>query len=194
MINSNKYQIKKFKKEGHDIITFLKEYQPNGIFSQWYNAEFYYRTVRFINIEHWMGYRKAVIFDDRDTQAKILLAKEPATINFLSRNVANFDQETWDAVKYNELEEGNYLKFKQNECERYALYETHEALIMYASQYDKEYGMGLTHAEIEKTSMEDIKNIISFGNARGGADNLLGKAIMAARERLKHDNFIDGIY
>lgn len=190
----NNYEIKRFKKDCYDIVTFWKEFQPNGIFSSWYNAEFILRTNKFINIEHWMAYRKAVIFNDNETRDKVLAATAPATINFLSRNVNNFVQEEWDKVKYNELEEGNYLKFRQNDCERFALYETNDALIMLASPYDKEFGMGMSENEIRKTSMTEIHNILKFGMSKGGADNLLGKALMAVRDRLKQDNFIDGIY
>jgi len=195
---SNKFEIKRFTKGGVPIIAFWKEDKPNGVFSPWYNIEFYYRTNKFINISQWIAYRKAIKFNDQIIADKILLAKEPSTIKSLEAQITNFDQNVWLTCEYQELFEGNYLKFKQNDCERYALYETYEGLMLYASPYDRRWGIGMSEKEIQSTSMVEVYNVLTNGSKTigtniVGADNLLGKVLMDVRHKLKHENLIDSL-
>ena len=187
------YEISKFKKNNIDIVIFWKENKPNGIFSEWHQTEFYSKNNKFINIKQWMAFRKAVIFDDKESRDKILLAKEPATIIFLSRNVKNFDKETWNNIKYNELEEGNYLKFKQNNCERFALYDTGDSIIIYANPYNESLGIGMSDTEVMQLSKSVLKNMLYY-SSKCTSSNLLGKSLMAVRHRLRHENYLDNDY
>lgn len=190
----NKFDVKKFKKDGILCIPFWQEDKANGVFSPWHQTDFYYRAIKFINISQWMAYKKADRAGDRDTRDKILLAKEPAAIKRLESIIQNHDNEVWKYHEYQELIEGNYLKFKQNDKERYALYETSGGLILYASPYDKNWGMGMSDKDLQSANITEICQILKAGDIKGGSDNKLGKALMEVRHRLKHENFIDTIY
>ena len=123
-----------------------------------------------------MMYRKAILFDDTDTAAKILREPEPRKQKALGRKVKNFDHKLWDEHKSNVVEEGNWWKFtgaKQGNLET-LLRETGERELVEASPFDRIWGVGFAAANAEERRQE-------------WGENLLGKALMRVRERLKED-------
>lgn len=62
-----------------------------------------------------MMYHKAVLMNDTEIGEKILGAETPGEAKTLGRGVKNFKQSVWDENCDRVVEEGQYLKFGQNE-------------------------------------------------------------------------------
>lgn len=56
-------------------------------------------------------YNKAILFKDRETAKKIMLAHTPKQQQALGRKVKNFDEKIWIANREKIVEEGNWRKF-----------------------------------------------------------------------------------
>lgn len=135
-----------------------------------------------------MMYHKALLFSDTVVASKILATVNPRTIKSLGRKVKPFSEETWLANRERIVEDASYFKFKNGKTVaetaqeikwevkdlRKALLETGDRLLVEASPFDKIWGIGLGPEEA-KTSRKP------WGL------NLLGKALMKARERLREE-------
>jgi ribA/ribD-fused uncharacterized protein len=142
-------------------------------FSQWWPAPFEASGHRYPTAEHWMMAEKARLFGDKDAASKIMAAGSPKQAKQLGREVRGFDEAVWDREKMRIVTEGSVHKFKQNPPLRDFLRSTGEVVLVEASPVDRVWGIGLA-AEDERAG-----NPLLW---RG--DNLLGFALMAARERL----------
>jgi ribA/ribD-fused uncharacterized protein len=98
----------------------------------------------------------------------------PRELRNLGRKIPNFSDEVWKENRFAIVVEGSYLKFSQNEELRQKLLETGDRELVEASPRDRIWGVG-------------------FGAKNAGASrhkwglNLLGKALMEARERLVNE-------
>ena len=117
---------------------------------------------------------KAKTFADAEMFGKIMQTSKPKLIKKLGREVKNFDERTWDAVKYDVVVDGNMAKFSQNPELKPFLLSTGNAKLVEASPVDRIWGVGLA---------ENDPSITDEAKWRGL--NLLGKALMAVRARLK---------
>src|SRR5262245_28204983 len=106
-----------------DPVTFLffRGHQPErdgsvgaGCLSQWWPCAFAKEGTRFASAEHYMMWRKALLFGDSATAERILAAADPHAAKTLGRTVAGFDQQTWDACRYDIVVAGNLAKFGQH--------------------------------------------------------------------------------
>lgn len=101
-------------------------------------------------------------------------APHPRTLRDLGRQIPNFDEEVWVKERYAIVVEGNYLKFTQNEDLKRRLLGTGDRELVEASPRDRIWGVG-------------------FGKATAGSQrerwglNLLGKALMETRARLRKE-------
>lgn len=115
-----------------------------GCLSQWWQAPFVVDGVTFGTAEHYMMWRKAMLFGDADSAEQILLASHPGRAKELGRGVRNFDQQRWDAHRYEIVVAGNVAKFGQHpELLRFLL-GTGERVLAEASPIDRVWGIGLT--------------------------------------------------
>ncbi len=160
-------------KDGEDFVLFWK---PPSIFSQWTPSVFTIDGVKYENAEQWMMACKARLFQDEEILQKILVANNPAVIKKLGRAVKNYDNNLWSKKRFELVVQGNVAKFQQNPEMLKELLNTGEKIIVEASPMDKIWGVGL--------SAKNAK-ILNPSNWKG--KNLLGKAIMEARTRLKMD-------
>lgn len=152
-------------------------------FSQWHESEFTVNDVVFKTSEHWMMAQKALLFKDLDNFEKIICSESPKIAKEIGRQVKNFNEEIWDAMKYKIVVAGNIHKFVQNESLKDFLLNTNDRIIVEASPVDTVWGIGLT---------QDSKDIDNPYLWRG--ENLLGFALMEVREYLnkfKLDNLLD---
>ena len=91
--------------------TSLKDGSVNkSCLSQWYGSQFTFDGNRFCTAEHYMMYRKAVLFNDIECSHKILDAKNPGAAKALGRAVKNFDQEIWNDNCFDIVVEANILR------------------------------------------------------------------------------------
>lgn len=123
-----------------------------------------------------MMYQKAVLFSDLEVGAQILKTTSPKTQKALGREVKNFDNDVWLANRERIVTEGSYHKFvnslKEGEDLKALLLETGRRELVEASPMDRIWGVGFR----EKNAPAQ--------RARWGL-NLLGKALMEARKRIK---------
>lgn len=121
-------------------------------------------------------YRKALHFQDYPTASAILREADPRKQKGLGRKVKNFDAKVWDEVKEKVVEEGNWWKFTKGEEGGLVLgrllRETGDSELVEASPFDRVWGVGFD-AEIAEERRDE------WGL------NLLGKALMRVRERLR---------
>lgn len=142
--------------------------------SQWWeNAAFEVNGIRYETAEHWMMAEKARLFEDEEILQEILSEKSPAKVKKLGRKVRNFDAQTWAERNVDIVTEGNFHKFGQNEALKNYLLNTGNRVLVEASPYDRIWGIGLT---------QNTRNIENPYTWQG--DNLLGFALMQARDRL----------
>lgn len=147
----------------------------NTVYSQWYTAPklITEEGKTFTSAEQYMMYKKAELFNDKEAAEEILTTDNPRTIKAIGRRVKNFDADKWTAVSYNVVVQGNFLKFTQNIDLQHILIEQAHLQLVEASPEDKIWGIGL-HASDDRVLDE----------AQWQGQNLLGKAIMTARERI----------
>lgn len=157
-------------------IYFWREYdEPYGFLSQWYDCAFEHEGVRYHSAEMWMMVQKAKLFGDEEIAQSMLRAKTPKEHKSLGRKVRNFDHKLWDENKFRIVEEGNWWKFtksKENAQLKDFLLATGDRELVEASPYDRIWGIGFNHNCAEE-------------NRDDWGGNLLGKAIMNVRKRLR---------
>ena len=157
-----------------------------GRLSQWYGAfsgqqgGFVYDTVKFNCCEQWMMAQKAVLFNDEESYIKVMSTSRPAEQKKIGRSVQGYEQSHWDSYKRNIVYFGNLLKFSQNSDLRQFLKETGDLIIVEASPWDNVWGCG--------TDLEDKD---TYDPEKWKGENLLGKALMKAREAVNQDGIIN---
>jgi ribA/ribD-fused uncharacterized protein len=146
-------------------------------FSQWWQGAFKAHGETFPTAEHYMMYQKAVLFADAESAELVLKADTPDAAKKLGRKVQNFDGAVWNQRKYGLVLEGNLYKFMQNDRLKAYLMSTGDKILVEASPYDQIWGIGMN------AEHPDIQNP---GLWKG--ENLLGFALMEARERIKNSD------
>ena len=144
--------------------------------SQWYPAPFEVAGVRFATAEHYMMWGKARLFGDDRAAARIVAAGHPKQAKDLGRTITPFDEDTWVAERVAIVTAGNVAKFRQNPELLAFLLGTSERVLVEASPLDRIWGIGLA-ADDERAQ----------DPAAWRGLNLLGEALMAARELLRSE-------
>lgn len=180
-------------------------YSNHHPFSQWYPCPFYAQPLKlhiksapvpvtapfqqgasflphitemqFQNTEQWMMYHKALLFEDHRIAEQIMNprnAKNPATIKALGRQVTGFNGIQWDQHKEQIVFQGNLAKFSQHPELAKQLLATGDKILVEASPYDRVWGIGLAQEDPRCQDPAQWRGL-----------NLLGKALMAVRQRLQ---------
>ncbi len=116
---------------------------------------------------------KARLFGDEASRARIMATNNPLTMKKLGRGVTGFNQEIWEREQMHIVTAANYAKFSQNPALREHLLATGEATIVEASPLDRIWGIGLSAGHPDARTP-----------ARWRGRNLLGQALMLAREQI----------
>jgi hypothetical protein len=154
--------------------------EPECSLQQWYPSPFTEHdpktggTRHFKTSEQYMMYHKALLMGDSEIADQTLAAETPGEAKGLGRKVRGFDQSKWDQNCDRIVEEGQYLKFGQNEGLKKVLLGTGEREIVETSPNDRLWGVGFN-------SEEALEHVSEWG------ENKLGKALMRARERLRKE-------
>ncbi|MFI1868488.1 NADAR family protein [Streptomyces jumonjinensis] len=142
--------------------------------SQWWPSPFVVDGVRYDTAEHWMMAAKARLFGDADAERMALTAGSPALAKRAGRLVRDFDQAIWERERFGIVRSGSVHKFGQHPALREFLLATGDRVLVEASPMDRVWGIGLA-ADDERA--EDPAGWRGL--------NLLGFALMAAREELR---------
>lgn len=145
-----------------------------GCLSQWWPSAFEAEGQRFATAEHFMMWRKAVLFEDVVTADRIRSATDPEQAKALGRAVTGFDGAVWSEHRCAVVVAGNLAKFGQNpELARFLL-GTGEHVLVEASPVDRIWGIGLAADDERATDPGSWPGL-----------NLLGFALMDVRARLR---------
>ncbi|WP_156726871.1 NADAR family protein [Streptomyces apocyni] len=142
--------------------------------SQWWVAPFTVDGIEYPTAEHWMMAAKARLFGDARAERQALEASGPAVAKKAGRLVAGFDEAVWERERFAIVVEGNVHKFAAHQELREFLLGTGERVLVEASPLDRVWGIGLAR---DDERADDP--------ARWRGLNLLGFALMEARERLR---------
>ncbi|GAA5161919.1 NADAR family protein [Amycolatopsis dongchuanensis] len=144
-----------------------------GCLSQWWPAPFTVDGKTFPTAEHYMMWRKAMLFADPASAEQILQAPHPHRAKQLGRGVRGFDEHEWEACRYDIVVEGSIAKFSQHPELRRFLVGTGERVLVEASPRDSVWGIGLTQDDPRANDPEQWQGL-----------NLLGFALAEARNAL----------
>lgn len=149
----------------------------NGIgkecLSQWYPSRFEVGGRSFPTAEHYMMYRKALLFGDHDAGERILRAPNPGAAKAAGRSVRGFEEALWVEHRVSIVLEANLAKFSQWPALREFLAGTGNRVLVEASPVDRIWGAGLAADD------EHAANPLMWRGL-----NLLGFALMDVRGRL----------
>ncbi|MFI2233003.1 NADAR family protein [Nocardia testacea] len=145
-----------------------------GCLSQWWPTEFTVDGQVFPTAEHYMMWRKAMLFDDGAIAAAVLTARSPGEAKSLGRRIGGFDEELWVLHRFGIVVAGNTAKFGQHEALRRFLLGTGDRVLVEASPVDRIWGIGLA---ADDAGAEDP--------TRWNGLNLLGFALMETRSALR---------
>jgi len=169
-----------FKSEGPLNFLFFWGHQPSkdgkitsSCLSQWWPSAFEVEGIVYRTAEHWMMSHKARLFGDEETASRILKAESPKDVKQLGREARGFDAAAWDAKKLAIVQEGSFHKFSQNAALRDYLLSTGDLILVEASPVDRIWGIGLAANDDRASDPHQWQG-----------ENLLGFALMHARERL----------
>ena len=156
------------------IIGFHNPEEEYGFLSNWFLSDFRLDGISFTSMEQFMMYRKALCFHDQAIAKQILSIDDVARIKELGRLVSGYDDRIWSGIRQIIVYEGLLAKFSQNTDLRKNLLDTGDALLAECAVRDRIWGIGL--------SMTDPKRLEP---AQWKGQNLLGYALMMARERIR---------
>lgn len=135
-------------------------------FSQFHECRIVDNDTEYRTAEHYMMAAKARFFNDDIALRNIMRSISPAHAKSIGRSVDGFNEEAWEAVRYEFVLAGNILKFTQNEDLRDILLATGDKIIVEASISDHIWGIGLdedVHADIiQDVSKWDGRNLLGF--------------------------------
>ncbi|MEU2333737.1 NADAR family protein [Streptomyces sp. NPDC006654] len=144
--------------------------------SQWWPSPFVVDGVGYATAEHWMMAAKARLFADAEAERRVLAAAHPAEAKKAGRLVRGFDEAIWQRERLGIVTEGSVHKFAADAALRDFLLGTGDRVLVEASPVDRVWGIGLAATDARADDPE-----------RWQGANLLGFALMEARERLLAD-------
>jgi ribA/ribD-fused uncharacterized protein len=145
-----------------------------GCLSQWYAAPFEVAGEQYATAEHWMMAEKARLFGDPDAERAAIDAPNPALAKAAGRTVRDFDDDVWVRERFEIVVRGNVHKFAAHSDLREFLLSTSSRVLVEASPRDRLWGIGMS------VNNENAENPAAWRGL-----NLLGFALMEARERLR---------
>ncbi|MFI2645070.1 NADAR family protein [Streptomyces sp. NPDC018610] len=142
--------------------------------SQWWPSPFTVDGVTYATAEHWMMAGKARLFRDAEALERVLAAGHPSEAKNAGRLVRGFDERVWARERFAIVVTGSVHKFAAHPVLREFLLNTGDRVLVEASPVDRVWGIGLAGDDEAAADPE-----------RWRGPNLLGFALMEARERLR---------
>ncbi len=134
-------------------------------------------SYHFNCVEQFFMWYKAKKFKDQEIADKILMSNyNPKEVKRLGRQVKNYNDKEWDAVRASVMRTGLRLKFTQNEALKELLLSTGDKILVEASPYDRIWGAGIRENDSRISDPE-----------KWPGKNLLGQLLMELREELRKE-------
>jgi len=140
--------------------------------SQWYPSPFVLNGKTFRTAEHFMMFRKAVLFGDDECADQILAAPSPGAAKALGRSVRGFEEDLWLEHRFEIVVEANREKFSQSRALSEFLFKTGGKVLVEASPTDTVWGIGLAAEDTRASNPALWRGL-----------NLLGFALMVVRDQ-----------
>lgn len=178
--NKTKIDMTKFHKFHNMTMTDTHVYfwRNNTPFSNFYKKPFHYKEKTLLFSEQAFMIEKALLFDPSKVD-QIAAVKQPQDAKAIGRNIQNYDDTIWNQKRYDAMVKALKAKFTDPEL-REILLETGDLTLVEASPYDRIWGVGLSEDD----------NELYTGDWRG--QNLLGKALMEVRDKIRHELWLSG--
>ncbi|KAF2715185.1 DUF1768-domain-containing protein [Pleomassaria siparia CBS 279.74] len=129
-------------------------------------------TLAFSCAEQLYMFTKSLYFCDSILCTRILGTSDPKDVKKLGQTVNGFNDFKWSRVKFRAAVVGNWYKFRREGGLRDTLLGTGERELAEASMRDRVWGIGFNATQAE-------------GKREEWGENLLGKALMKVRGRLR---------
>lgn len=162
------------------VICFDTPDGENGFLSNWYPSKFYLDMVQYQSVGQYLMYQKAVLFGDQETADKIIDEMDPEKIEVLAAGIQNVNENMWNGIRQILVYRGLLEKFRQNLDLLPLLMKTGHDLLAYCSE-DAVWGIGLSMKNPQRSDTDAWKG-----------ENLLGYALMQARDSLRHSMVFRG--
>jgi ribA/ribD-fused uncharacterized protein len=117
-------------------------FRPEAPFSQWHPARFELTGHVFGCAAQYMMYRKAILFGDAETAARILEAGSPRQQKAIGSQVQRFDERIWKANRERIVGDGSRATLQNR-----ALRDTAGTELVEASPFDRIWGIGLAASD-----------------------------------------------
>lgn len=163
-------------------------YFLKGMYSNWHKSTFMVNRlgkngmeiVEFNCMEQYMMWAKAMLFEDKETAAKILETTSPKAQQDLGRQVKNFNQEIWNENKYELIYFGLKQKFTQNQYLLKMILTEPVDMFVECNPVDLVWGVGLSEEDAKNTDPKDWPG-----------ENLLGKGLTQLKYYLLNETDFD---
>lgn len=130
------------KKVNGNITAFFGALSP---LSNFYEAPFKDKhNILYKHSEQYLQYRKALLFDDEITAAKILASSSPGECKSLGNRIPKFEAQKWERSAKLIMMDALMYKFKQNPKCLDTLKATGNATLAEASRRDNLWGIGMS--------------------------------------------------
>ena len=155
--------------------TILGFFGDKNVFSNFYPSSFNYNGNEFHSSEHLIQYAKAQYFNDEPTALKILNSQNARECKQLSKEIKNYDSDSWNNSAKELCEGGLLAKFEQNDEARKLLLKTGTTMIVECCK-DKVWGNGIPLYDNRCMSKKDWSG-----------QGLLGELLEEIRTKLKNN-------
>ncbi len=162
---------------GTGFVGFYHEYEENGCFSNWYEAEFDYGREHFLHTEQFMMYHKVLMFGRSDLAAAIMKEEDPLVCKRIAgQKFPEFRGDVWEANCKTIVKRGVRAKFLQNPDILKTLLGTGNAILAECAPGDTKWGIGV--------GLDD-PDVSDASKWRG--QNLLGRILMEVRDEIRQE-------
>lgn len=151
-------------------------YFLRGVFSNFQPCKIIYQGLTFPTTEHAFMWAKAEFFGDQQAKLKILQTDNPKEAQNIGREVKNYDDTKWNAVRYQIMYDINLIKYQQNPQLAKCLLSTGMKTLVETNGKDKIWGIGLYASD---------DRVLDESKWKG--ENRLGKVLMRVRQILREN-------
>ena len=159
-------------KRNAGVLCFYGELNP---FSNFHPAEFELDGEVYRNSEQYIQQQKAIMFDDKLAEAKIMSASTALQCKNEARKIRGFNQQAWNAQAKSLCSQGIEAKFRQHEWLRKLLVSTGSDILVEAC-HDNIWGSGKPLFHLDCTDQTRWST--------PGQPGILGEILMSIRDKM----------